>query len=55
VKNKDKVIIDLTIIEAMEIFDVYFDGIENPQDYFIEFGKWIGERYEQITNSLDGK
>ncbi len=43
-----KTIIELRIVEALEIFDVYFDGIEDPDDYFIEFGRWVGEKHAEL-------
>ncbi len=38
-------ILAMTMDEAMKCFDVYFDGIEDPEDYFIEFGRWVEEKY----------
>ena len=30
-----------TLGELMHSFDTVFDGIEDPDDYCIEFGRWI--------------
>lgn len=38
--------LDMKIVDAMYIFDAYFDGIENPDDYYVEFGRWIGSKVE---------
>lgn len=42
---KDKML-NMKIVDALECFDVYFDDIEEPDDYYIEFGRWVGEKIE---------
>ncbi len=34
----------MTMDEALKCFDVYFDGIEAPDDYYIEFARWVEEK-----------
>ncbi len=36
-------ILDMTKEQRYNIFDVYFDGIESPDDYDIEFERWFIE------------
>lgn len=38
--------LEMKIVDAMYCFDVYFDNIENPDDYYVEFGRWVGEKIE---------
>lgn len=39
-------ILGMKIADAMYCFDVYFDNIEDPDDYYIEFGRWVGAQLE---------
>lgn len=40
---KDK-ILNMKIVDALYCFDVYFDGIEDPEDYYVEFGRWVEKK-----------
>ena len=39
-------LLNMTIDEALKCFDVYFEDIEGPEDYFVEFGRWVAEKYD---------
>ena len=38
-------LLSMTMDEALKCFDVYFEDIEQPADYFVEFGRWVEEKY----------
>jgi hypothetical protein len=39
-----KRILEMRIYDALEYFDAYFDDIEQPDNYYVEFGRWIEEK-----------
>jgi len=41
---------DMTTEEQYCIFDTYFDGIENPEDYDTEFERWLSKVTEDEMN-----
>ncbi len=47
-----RVILNMKIVDALECFDVYFDGIEDPEDYYIEFGRWVEEKMNDLTGEV---
>ena len=42
-------IMHMTIDEALKCFDVYFDAIEGPDDYYIECGRWVEEKMNHLA------
>lgn len=43
---------ETTITQAIKQFDKYLEGCEKPDDYFAEFGRWIGVKLEEYKQML---
>lgn len=43
--DNTKQFLDLTMAEALHIFDTYYDSLDNAGSYFYEFGEWCQNMY----------